>query len=149
MSGWGRGVGAHLFLGGASIPLATCGQGRAQGPPCRGQSLRLGGGLGTWSWQVRLGKQGGWKGEMKNLFAVCLLAVLSLQGVFLPPHPTPGLYLHQPWPWLGPHIVLLDLRTCYYPLTRNNSWAYVDRTFICTPEVRIPSPRPLRKRLKP
>lgn len=138
MSGWGRGGGAHLLLGGASVPLATPGQGRAQGPRCRGRSLRLGGGLGTWSWQVRLGKQGGWKGEVKNLFVVSLLAVVV---------PTGSLYLHQPWSWLGPHIVLLDLRSFYYPLTRNNSWTYVDRTFLCTPKVRIPSPRPPRKRL--
>lgn len=75
---------------------------------------------------MRLGKQGGWNGEM---LVVCLLAVLSLQGVSSHPN----------------HIVL-DLRSCYYPLTQNNFWAYVDRTFICTPEVRIPRPRPPRKR---
>lgn len=87
MSGWGRGGGAHLLLGGASVPLATRGQGRAQGPRCREQSLRLGGSLGTWSWQVRLGKQGGWNGEMKNLFVVCLLAVLVPTGSRPPPLP--------------------------------------------------------------
>lgn len=56
MSGWGRRGGAHLLLGGASVPLATCGQGGVQGPFL--QSLRLGGGLGTWSWHVRLGTLG-------------------------------------------------------------------------------------------
>lgn len=32
MSGWGQRGGAHLLLGEASVPLATCGQGGARGP---------------------------------------------------------------------------------------------------------------------
>lgn len=117
MSGWGRRVGAHLLLGGASVPLATCGQGGAQGPflqrtePEAGRwpgHLELAGEAGDTgspgSWEARAGKSEALtKGEEVCLFAVCLLAGLArLQGATGNPHP--GLYLTTLGPGWGPTL---------------------------------------------
>lgn len=43
---------------GPPSPWQHVARAESRGLSCRGQSLRLGGGLGTWSWQVRLGTLG-------------------------------------------------------------------------------------------
>lgn len=86
-----------------------------RGLSCRGQSLRLGGGLDTWSWQVRRGVGGRWEagagqGEALTVEGVCLQCAYwqgwlttgsyrELQGI-----PVPICTSHHPWPWMGPML---------------------------------------------
>lgn len=104
MSGWGRRGGAHLLLGGASVPLATCGQGGVQGPFLQRTEPEA----GRWPGHLELageagdaGSPGGWeagagKGEAltEREEGVCLQCAywqgwLTNRG----PQGTPSLYL--------------------------------------------------------
>lgn len=82
-------------------------------------------------------------GEGGGLFAGCLLAELAhLQGA-----PSPRLYLTTLGPAWGPTTPQCPAGSeniLCHPLTQNNSWAYVGKTSICTP-----NPRSLRKKLEP
>lgn len=118
MSGWGRRGGAHLLLGEASVPLATCGQGGAQGPflqrpePETGRwpgHLELAGEAGD-TGSLELGKVRPSSKEKRFVYGVPTGRVGLPTGGHreFPYPPVP----HHPWPWLEPCVVLLDLRTC-------------------------------------
>lgn len=101
---------------GPPSPWQHVARAESRGLSCRGQSLKLGGGLGTWSWQVRLGtlrvrevgrlEQGKVRHSQKEKKGSVCVPTGRVGS------PTPIPVPHQPWPSLGPHVVLLNFRTC-------------------------------------